>query len=108
MTKGMVKILLQCMCVCVCTGVGGRCHASLYSYSNCMLKKLPLIQLLNPMKPLTLHQHFTWSLYIIPQNKMTALMLAAVYGQLEVVEILIGAGAKLDIADRVSCNVELS
>ena len=108
MTKGMVKILLQCMCVCVCTGVGGRCHASLYSYSNCMLKKLPLIQLLNPMKPLALHQHCTWSLYIIPQNQMTALMLAAVYGQLEVVELLIGAGAKLDIADRVSCNVELS
>ena len=51
---------------------------------------------------------YTWSLYIIPQNQMTALMLAAVYGQLEVVELLIGAGAKLDIADRVSCNVELS
>ena len=50
---------------------------------------------------------YTWSLYIIPQNQMTALMLAAVYGQLEVVELLIGAGAKLDIVDLVSCTVEL-
>jgi len=39
---------------------------------------------------------------------MTALMLAAVYGQLEVVELLIGAGAKLDIVDQVSYNVQLS
>lgn len=67
-----------------------------------------MIQLLNPMKSLTLHQHCTWSLFIIPQNKMTALMLAAVYGQLEVVELLIGARAKLDIVDQVSYNVQLS